>query len=50
MLGGRGGIQGWEAKGNDHSDRFEGTPRQAAVLDQEIIALLADLHAKELLD
>ena len=33
-----------------HSDNFEGTPRQAGVLDQETSALLTDLHAKGLLD
>ena len=39
-------MSGWET----HSDRFEGTPRQAAVLDQAMSALLADLQAKGLLD
>ncbi len=32
------------------SDNFEGTSRQAAVLDQAMSTLLADLHAKDLLD
>ena len=38
-------LSGWET----HSDRFEGTPRQAAVLDQAMSALFADLKAKGLL-
>ena len=33
-----------------HSDNCEGTPRQAAVLDQAMSALLAELHVKGLLD
>ena len=33
-----------------HSDHLVGTPRQAAVLDQAMSALLADLHANRLLD
>ncbi len=32
-----------------HSDNFEGTPQHAAVLDQAMSALLADLQAKGLL-
>ena len=32
------------------NDNFEGTPRQAAVLDQAMIALIADLQSKGLLD
>ena len=32
------------------SDNFEGTPRQAAVVDQAMSALRADLHAEGLLD
>ena len=42
--------------GDTHSKKLEGTPRQAAipcesaVLDQALTALLADLHAKRLLD
>ena len=39
-------MGGWDT----HSDNFKGTPRQAAVLDQVMSALLADLHAKGLLD
>ena len=31
-------------------DNFEGTPRRAAILDQAMSALLADLHAKGLLE
>ena len=33
-----------------HSDNFEGIPPQAAVLNQAIIALLADLQTKGLLN
>ncbi len=33
---------------NTHSDNFEGTPRQAAFLDQAMSTLLADLQAKGL--
>ena len=39
-------MGGWDT----HSDNFEGTPRQAAVLDQAMSVLLADLQAKGLLD
>ncbi len=35
---------------NTHGDNFEGTLHQAAVLDQAMAALLADLEAKGLLD
>ncbi len=44
MLGGAG------IRSGIYSDNFEGTPRQAAVLDQAMSALLADLHANRLLD
>ncbi len=36
-------------RGCIHSDNFERTPRQATVLDQAMIALLADLQTKGLL-
>ena len=35
-------LGGWDT----HSDNFEGTPRQAAVLDQAMSTLLADLQAR----
>ncbi len=36
-------CSGLGSRGDTHSDNFEGTPRQAAVLHQAMIALLADL-------
>ncbi len=36
--------------GDTHRDNFEGTPRQDPVLDQVMLAQLADLQAKGLLD
>ncbi len=42
--------RGWGQACDTHSDNFEGTPRQAAVLDQEMSALLGGLEIKGLLD
>ena len=39
-------LAGAEMGGNTHSDNFERTPRQAAVLDQAMSTLLADLQAR----
>ena len=44
------GIKDRRTESGHPSDNFEGTPRQAAVLDQAMIALLADLQAKGLAD
>ena len=44
------GIEGGEVTGDTHSDNFEGTPCQAAVLDQAMSALLSNLQATGLLD
>ena len=45
-----GGLVGLPLAVGTHTDNLEGTPRQAAVLDQAMIAQLADLQAKGLLD
>ena len=37
-------------RGHTDSDNFEGSPHHAAVLDQAMRTLLADLQAKGLLD
>ena len=42
-------LAGAGIEGGRYSDNFEGTPRQAAVLDQAMSALLADLQPKGLL-
>jgi uncharacterized protein (DUF1501 family) len=39
-------LADWRA----HSDNLDGTPRQAAILDQAMSALLGDHQAKGLLD
>ena len=46
-----GGFVGFALAGRDtHNGNFDGTARQAAVLEQAMSALLAKLHAKRLLD
>ena len=44
------GVMGGEAERDTHSDNFGGTPRQEALLDQAMSALVADLQAKGLPD